>query len=148
MTLEEAHAFINDLTPLEPGTPGEWFAFALELTATGVHIGDCALHVRADDPRQAEIGYTLARQYHGAGVATEAVRALLDYAFTTLQLHRVTATVDCDNSPSMRLLERVGMRREGHFRQCTWFKGQWCDEYLYAILREEWAARVRHHPAA
>ncbi len=49
--------------------------------------------------------------------------------------------VDCLNDRSVALLERLGFRREGHFLQNVWFKGAWGDEYLYAILREEWLAR-------
>jgi RimJ/RimL family protein N-acetyltransferase len=53
-------------------------------------------------------------------------------------LHRVIAITDCENAASVALLERLGLRREGHFLQNVWFKGTWGDEYLYAILHEEW----------
>jgi RimJ/RimL family protein N-acetyltransferase len=62
----------------------------------------------------------------------------LDYAFDDLGLHRVAAIADCRNKPSWALLERVGMRREGHFLENVWFKGGWSDEYLYAVLKDEW----------
>ena len=136
----EARAFITDQMDLQPGTPGSWFQFAIALKTTDALIGDCALHVRDDDPRQGEIGYTLARTNQGQGYGAEAIRATLAYAFETLSLHRVTATVDCRNAPSFRLLERVGMRREGQFIQHAWYKGEWCDEYLYAMLGSEWRA--------
>jgi RimJ/RimL family protein N-acetyltransferase len=137
-TESEARAFITDQIDLQPGTPGSWFQFAIALKTTDALIGDCGLHLRGDDPRQGEIGYTLARAHQGQGYATEAIRAVLAYAFEILSLHRVTATADCRNTPSFRLLERVGMRREGHFLQHAWYKGEWCDEYLYAMLRREW----------
>lgn len=139
ITESEGRAFITRQRDLQPGTPGSWFQFALSLQTTGALIGDCALHVRDDDPRQGEIGYSLARAYQGQGYAIEAIRAMLAYAFETLALHRITATVDCRNTPSFNLLERVGMRREGHFLQHAWYKGEWCDEYLYAMLRSEWS---------
>ena len=63
---------------------------------------------------------------------------MLNYAFTKLELHRVIAITDCENERSVALLSRLGMRREGHFIQNIWFKGKWGDEYLYAVLREEW----------
>src|SRR5205807_8892992 len=88
--------------------------------------------------RQAEIGYTLSRPYQGRGIASEAISRLLEYAFVTLDLHRVIAITDCENTASIALLERLGLRREGHFLQNVWFKGKWGDEYLYAILKEEW----------
>lgn len=134
----QAQQFIEELQAIEPGTPGEWFQFAIADAHTNRLIGDCALHVLADEPRLGEIGYTLARAYHGQGYGQEAVRGLLGYCFETLQLHRVSATVDCRNSASIALLDRVGMRREGHFRKHMWFKGEWCDEFLYAMLQEEW----------
>ncbi len=66
---------------------------------------------------------------------------LLDYLFCELALHRVTATCDALNDASAKLLERVGMRREGHFIENIWFKGAWGSEYNYALLQREWMAR-------
>ncbi|HEX8274321.1 MAG TPA: GNAT family protein [Longimicrobiaceae bacterium] len=139
-TAEEGRAFLDAQAGLRPGTPGAWSQLAVELKATGELLGDCALHVGGDDPRLGEIGYTLARAAQGRGYGTEAVRALLGYAFGTLGLHRVSATTDCENAASVALLERVGMRREAHFRRHVWFKGRWSDEYVYALLRDEWQA--------
>ena len=146
-TPDEADAFLAEQDGLRPGTPGAWFQFAVEVKATGALAGDCALHVHDEDPRLGAIGYTLARGAQGRGYATEAVRALLGYAFGTLGLHRVSATTDCGNAASVALLERVGMRREAHFVQHVWFKGRWSDEYVYAMLRDEWPARAPAGPA-
>jgi len=66
------------------------------------------------------------------------VRALLDFLFSEYGLHRITAVCDALNVPSARLLERIGMRREGQFLENVWFKGAWGDEYSYAILEREW----------
>jgi [ribosomal protein S5]-alanine N-acetyltransferase len=123
------------------GTPGAWTQIAIEEAASGTLLGDCALHVRGDDPRQAEIGFTLARGSQGKGYAAEAVEAVLGYAFGTLGLHRVIAITDARNAAAARLLERVGFRREGHYLQNVWFKGAWGDEFSFALLREEWMAR-------
>ena len=68
----------------------------------------------------------------------EAARAVIDFAFGTLALNRIIATTDCRNAPSVALMERLGMKREGHFLHNAWFKGEWCDEYQYAVVREEW----------
>jgi RimJ/RimL family protein N-acetyltransferase len=141
ITEEEARAFIAEMQTLEPGQPGWPFQFAVALRATDALIGDIMLLRQDDDDRLGEIGYSFAPEYQGQGFATEAVRAVLAYAFDTLGLHRVHAVADCRNLASVRLMERVGMRREGHFVQHLWFKGAWCDEYLYAMLREEWVAR-------
>jgi RimJ/RimL family protein N-acetyltransferase len=142
VTKREAQALITDQVDEQPGEPGSWFQFAIAIKDTDALIGDCALHVHAEDPRLGEIGYTLAREAQRQGYATEAIRAVLAYAFETLALHRVSASADCRNTPSFRLMERVGMRREGHFLQHAWYKGEWCDEYLYAMLRSEWRANT------
>ena len=131
----EARAFIREMQSARAGVPGEWFQFAIESKETQELIGDCALR---HEPYRAEIGFTLAREYQGRGFASEAISGLLDYAFDALGLHRVIAIADCRNAPSVALLERVGMRREGHFLENVWFKGGWADEYLYAILKDEW----------
>jgi RimJ/RimL family protein N-acetyltransferase len=134
----EARAFIREMQSARAGVPGEWFQFAIESKETQELIGDCALRVDEHEPYRAEIGFTLAREYQGRGFASEAISGLLDYAFDALGLHRVIAIADCRNAPSVALLERVGMRREGHFIENVWFKGSWADEYLYAVLRDEW----------
>lgn len=134
----EARNFIQEQKEVQPGVPGKGFQIAIELKATGLLIGDCYFMIHALDHCQAEIGFTLSREFQGNGYATEAVSNVLDYAFHTFDLHRVIAITDCENTASVALLERLGMRREGHFIQNTWFKGKWGDEYLYAILKEEW----------
>ncbi len=137
-TEQAAQAAIDKQKGLDPGVPGKWFTFALELKETGALIGHVALSVREGARQQAEIGFTLARSFHGKGLGLEAARRVLHYAFTELELHRVVAITDCENASSVALLERLGMRREGHFIQNIWFKGKWGDEYQYAILRDEW----------
>jgi RimJ/RimL family protein N-acetyltransferase len=138
-TEQQARDVIEQQKTLVPGLQGKWFTFALELKETGTLIGHVALKML--DDQQAEIGFTLARSFHGKGLAFEAAASVLDYAFTKLRLHRVVAVTDCENERSVVLLGRLGMRREGHFLQNIWFKGQWGSEYLYAILRDEWLKR-------
>ena len=140
-TEEQARDVIEQQKDLVPGLQGKWFTFALELKETGTLIGHVALKMLDDN--QAEIGFTMARSFHGKGLAFEAATSVIDYVFTKLKLHRVVAITDCENERSVALLERLGMRREGHFLQNIWFKGQWGSEYLYAILREEWLERHR-----
>jgi len=137
MSEREARTLIQEQQTEEPGASFSWFQFAFTLKTTGVLIGDAMLHVGADG-RLGEIGYTLARAHQKQGYAQEGVGAILTYAFAALRLHRVMAALDVRNMPSARLLERLGMRREGHFLQNAWYKGEWCDEYEYALLRSEW----------
>jgi len=139
--LVDAEAFVDSLQDEAPGVPGEWFQIALESKADGVLVGDLAFHVNADEPRQAEIGFTLAPGQHGRGYGTEAVTALLDWAFPAFGLHRVIAITDALNVSAAALLERVGFRREAHFVENVFFKGAWGSELLFAVLAHEWAAR-------
>jgi RimJ/RimL family protein N-acetyltransferase len=143
---EEGERFLADLQASHPDTPGEWFQFAVALQQTDRLIGDCAALVLAEDPRQAELGFTLAPAQQGHGYASEAVRRLLDYLLVERGKHRVRASCDDRNTRSAALLERVGMRREGHLLESTWFKGEWTNDLLYAVLRRDWPAGVTPGP--
>lgn len=138
VTHAQLSRMIEELQFTEPSTPGQWFQFAFALRETGVLIGDCALRMDKEDAGRAEIGFTLARPYQGKGFATEGVGGVLAYAFTKLGLERIFALTDCENAPSIALLERLGMQREGHLRKNFFRKGERRDEYRYAILRDEW----------
>jgi RimJ/RimL family protein N-acetyltransferase len=140
-TLEDGQALIDSMRGLEPGVPGRWFQFALEDRADATLVGDLALKVDENEPREAEVGFSLAPARQGQGYATEALVALLHYAFETLELHRVVAVTDALNAPAAALLGRVGMRREGHFVENVFFKGAWGSEFLFAMLAREWRAR-------
>ncbi len=139
--LAEAARFIREHQVREAGVPGQWLQIAVALRETDVLIGDCAFKVHAEDTCQATIGVTLAREHHRQGYGVEAMTCLLNHLFDTMKLHRVVADTDPENTASQKLLERLGLRREGHLKQSLWFKGHWADEYLYAILRDEWRAK-------
>ena len=143
VTLEQAARFVNEMKNARPGVQGEWYQWAVERQATPGLVGDCAFQILPHDPRQAEIGFSFARAYQGQGFAAEAVSRLLDYLFDDLNLHRVTAVTDAENQGAARLLERLGLRREGTFVENVWFKGAWGSEFSYALLRREWAKKGR-----
>lgn len=136
---EDARRFIGTMEGQHPDCPGQWFQIAIEDRETGKLVGDCAMGVDAHDPRLVEVGFTIAPGCWRRGIGFEAVSALLSYAFNERGKHRITATTDVLNMSSVALLEKLGMRREAHFRQNVWFKGRWGDEYVYALLREDWA---------
>jgi RimJ/RimL family protein N-acetyltransferase len=75
----------------------------------------------------------------GQGYATEAAAAMVDLAFNGLGAHRVYARIDARNLASVRLAKRLGLRREAHLRENEWFKGEWTDELIYAVLDREWS---------
>jgi RimJ/RimL family protein N-acetyltransferase len=135
---EGGRRFIEDCIAARPGTPGQWYQVAIALRDTGALIGDMGLGIDSNDPRQGEVGYTLAREEWGNGYGSEAVAALIDYAFSVLGMTRIRAICDTRNTASARLMEKVGMRRTG-LSQDVLFKGEYCDEYHYAIDRDAWA---------
>lgn len=85
-----------------------------------------------------EIGWVFNPDFHSKGYASEAAYAILKYAFEELKLHRVIATCQPENIPSYRVMEKIGMRREGYFKKCIPHEDGWWDEYYYSILEEEW----------
>ena len=88
-SLEKGAAFIEIMKQAQAGVPGEWYQVAFELKENSELIGDCAFRVSAVDAKQAEIGFTIRRQYQGQGYATEGVEGVLGQLFGELGLHRV-----------------------------------------------------------
>jgi len=109
-------------------------------TPAGRLVGTCTLAHLDPTNRRAEIGFVLGRAHWGRGLMKDAVRLLLDHAFGTLGLHRIEADVDPRNVRSLRLLERLGFRREGHLRQRHRIAGEWQDSVLLGLLAPEWPA--------
>ena len=136
--ISEARKFIASLYQLAPGTPGPWFQFAVSLSSSGTLLGDVALRTSRVEVGQAELGFTFASAHQGQGYATEAVRAVVQYAFGQLAIHRVFSRTDARNLRAQRLLERIGFRQDSEFRERTWFKGAWATDILYAQLESEW----------
>jgi RimJ/RimL family protein N-acetyltransferase len=95
-------------------------------------MGDIGVFVDADG-RYAEIGFTLARHAQGRGVATAAVREAVGLVFAATGVDRVVGITDARNSPSVRLLERVGLRRTATTNAV--FRGEHCVEYVYTVFR-------------
>jgi aminoglycoside 6'-N-acetyltransferase len=88
----------------------------------------------------ANIGWVTHQNFQRQGFAYEASRALLDYAFINFDIHRVIADIDSRVPESAALAEKLGMRREATYLDGEFFKGQWCDMWLYAILKREFQA--------
>lgn len=137
-SLDEINEFILGLEAVELNTPGAWLQLAVCLNETNETIGDIGLHFSADDDCQVEIGYTISPAHQRKGYATEVVRAIINYLFHTLGKHRITASVDPRNTPSAAVLEKVGFRKEAHFVKSLFMDGEWVDDCVYGLLREEW----------
>jgi RimJ/RimL family protein N-acetyltransferase len=135
---DDAARLIEAQSTAEPNVPGTWFQLAIIKTDTGCMIGDCGLHCLKDDPRQMEIGITIAPRYQGHRYADEAAKCLLEYCFATLGKHRVFAYIDVLNRSAVALCLRASFRQEAHFVEHRWFKNRWQSEYVFAMLKREW----------
>lgn len=100
-------------------------------------IGEVVLKLAGEYARQVEIGWTFHPDWEGRGFATEAARALKHLAFEQYGAHRVFARTDVENTGSVRVCERLGMRREAHLLENDWTHGAWGSEYVYAVLAHE-----------
>lgn len=120
---------------------GQSLTLGVQLAQTDRVVGDVVLFLRSAVHRSGEIGWVFHPGYCGCGYATEASHALLHLAFDQLGLHRVIARVDARNDASLRLADRLGMRREAHLVSNEWLKGAWSDEIEFALLEHERAAQ-------
>ena len=140
-TGEQARAYIEGCLTRAQEQPRRVFELALVVRAEQRVIGNATLELDRGDPCNASFAYVLNRHYWGHGYATEAMRALFDFGFDQLKLHRLADACDTRNLASARVMEKLGLRREGHLRETFWKDGDWRDEYLYAILAREWTRR-------
>jgi RimJ/RimL family protein N-acetyltransferase len=141
-TPEGVRAWWAPRRAVDPATDPEWMPLVVERKADGRAVGHTGLGIlRSGAGRQGTIGWLLGRRTQGQGLATEFAWALLGFGFGRLGLHRIAARTALDNAPSWRLMERLGMRREAHFRESHQLRGAWRDEVVYAMLAAEWKAR-------
>jgi RimJ/RimL family protein N-acetyltransferase len=113
--------------------PGKWCQIGIADSGSLALLGDIGLFV-ASDGRHVEIGFTLRRQSQGHGIATTAVREAINLVFEHTEAERVLGITDARNMPSIRLLERVGMRKAES--RSAMFRGESCLEHIYAMSRD------------
>jgi len=129
---EEAKKFVLE----NSGEQAKYFPVILK--SDNIVIGHIVFHQYFGEHTY-EIGWVLNPNYYNNGYASEAAKAVLNYGFKEKQLHRIIATCQPENIPSYRVMEKIGMRREGYFKKCIPNGDEWWDEYYYAVLKEEWA---------
>jgi RimJ/RimL family protein N-acetyltransferase len=134
MSDDEATAFLREMSTAPLFNSGGWTQIAIADPDSGLLIGDIGVFL-AQDGRHAEVGFTLARHAQGRGVAAAAVRDVVNLIFDATEVDRVVGITDARNSASVRLLERVGMRRT-EVKNVV-FRGEQCVEYIYAVLRDD-----------
>jgi RimJ/RimL family protein N-acetyltransferase len=141
---EVAERMVRNGAATTLGKDGDYLQLAVELPATADAparvIGDLYFTIASLENSKGEIGWTLHPDFTGRGYAAEAARAVLRLAFEELELHRVIAELDPRNNASIALCKRLGLREEAFFVKDLWFKGDWADTGMYAILRDEWLA--------
>jgi RimJ/RimL family protein N-acetyltransferase len=137
-TREDTAQFLATARAARDAVPRTAYHLAIVLKAASRLVGGCRIEIRSPANGNGDLGYVLDRQAWGHGYATEATRALLAFGFGRLALHRIWATCDVKNQASARVLEKLGMRREGHLRHNVRRKGEWRDSHLYAVLEPEW----------
>jgi RimJ/RimL family protein N-acetyltransferase len=101
-------------------------------------VGTCTLSDLSGQHRRASLGYTLSRAYWGQGYAREAVSRMVEFGFTSLELHRLEADVDPRNAGSIKVLEGLGFQREGYQRERYFLNDEAQDAVMYGLLRREW----------
>ncbi|GAB2479380.1 GNAT family N-acetyltransferase [Alkalibacterium psychrotolerans] len=119
--------------------------YGIELKETGKMIGTIDLRVKGRDKRTI-MGYTLNKAYHGKGYMTEAGKRLLALGFETLGLECIAALHDERNAVSGKVMERLGMTKEGTLRHVAkWKQGEWFNDVYYSILKSEYDVQQRSH---
>lgn len=135
---DETRAFLQRVHEASQCEPRTDYDLAIVLRAEHRLVGGCGVYARRLHYREYELGYCIAREAWGRGIAVEAVRALLGFAFGQLGAHRVYASIEPRNAASIRVAEKLGFRREGCHQRDTLVRGQWRDSLVYGLLAEEW----------
>lgn len=120
------------------GDPSSW---GIEDKQTGKMIGTIGYMWYQRENNSCEIGYSLSRAFWNRGYMTEALKAVIEYSFHTLHIHRVEAQHETENAASGRVMAKCGMKKEGTLRGRLYNKGRYVDVDVYAILREEYRRR-------
>jgi RimJ/RimL family protein N-acetyltransferase len=121
---------------------GSGARFAIETVQTRVFVGWCSMFRWNPVYRSLGIGYCLDEPAWGKGYATEAVGAMLHWAYNALDLNRVDAELDTRNAASARVLEKLGFEQEGLRREDCVVAGEVSDSWIYGLLRRDWKAQA------
>jgi RimJ/RimL family protein N-acetyltransferase len=137
-TIDDARDFIRKYSSGEIGIPDTWFQLGIVLKDAGTLIGDCGIHFLHENFRQVEIGITLAPAFQGKGYASEVLKGLFHVVFVDMGKLKIIAHVDPRNTHSLALLEHVGMKKMEYLQKSDREHGEWMDNLLFAINKDEW----------
>jgi ribosomal-protein-alanine N-acetyltransferase len=135
--IEETKALIHPMIERQSDNPRKSFTWKILTGGQHEFIGLAGMNLSCDKFKLGEIYYKLLPRYWGKGYATEASKTLIKFGFENLHLHKVEAGVATDNVKSIRVLEKSGMTREGLRRKILPIRGEWKDNYHYAIVEDD-----------
>ncbi len=147
-TPESVQEFVGWFLANQQQEPRFKFQLAITLKSNSLLIGNCGVRMDKVGALEADIGYELDPGYWNHGYATEAAHAIMDFGFCRLRVHRIWAHCVADNLGSAHVLQKLGMKLEGRFREKEYYKGRWWDTLIYAILADEWALHKQTHPVS
>lgn len=136
-TIEDVEIFIDKISK-QINEPGTWFQFVIIEKKTQKIVGDLGIHFFDSENKQVEIGCTLNKDFQHKGYATESVIRGIDYLFKELKKHRIITSIDPGNKRSIRLVERIGFRKEAHFVESLLMNGKWVDDVIFALIEKDW----------
>ncbi len=140
-SIQETEKIIKLWLVRQNAKPQTSYIFCLDLVDTKQFIGLIALNIGKPNYLTAEVWYKIDLKYWRQGYTTEALTKLLDYSFNELKFHRIEAGCAVENIASIKVLEKVGMTREGTKRKKLPIRGEWKDNYFYAILEEDFFSK-------
>ena len=132
-TLEDTHKFIADMMAQTESNPRYQFDFAVCMRENGLLIGGCGIRREAELSQVANLGWAINPEFQNCGYATEAAAALLEYGLKSLLLSVIYATCDTRNTPSFKVMEKLGMKRVGFIKGTKEVKGHVRDSYRYEL---------------
>lgn len=125
--------------------PGEVLTLAIVRKSDDKVMGHVSLRYTDSTAAQGEIRFAIGPLFRNKGYAAEAVRAVVTLGFEEFRLHRIYARTAGRNEASARLLKRLGMRLEAHYREHALFQGEWDEELHFAVLDREWSRGAKVH---
>jgi ribosomal-protein-alanine N-acetyltransferase len=134
--IKDAIKVLNE--DLESDAQGKSMCWSIFLNGEDMMIGKCILFQFNQANRRAEIGFILNRKYWRQRLMQQALVALIDFAFYTLNMHRIEADVDEENTGSLGILEKLGFQREGLFRDRWCVYGEWQQSVMLGLLKQDW----------
>jgi ribosomal-protein-alanine N-acetyltransferase len=134
----ETRQSLDESISNQSGVPRTTFKLVITIPPLDTVRGIVKLTRQWEAIREWEVGWVVHPDEWGKGFATEAAWHMLNWGFRELNVHRVVAFCHVSNTASVRVMEKLGMHRDGRLRETRWLNGAWWDEYIYAILEKEW----------